>query len=165
MTAMSLNANEVLGIAVQAEEKARAYYRAAASEVQDASLKEFFERLRDMEDEHVHTFSDMREALSDAQREVQPYDPGNEMLHYLSGMESVHAWEGQLPDRAQKPASADAADVLRAALKAEKEMVFFYTLVKDFVPADKGRDAVQKVLKEEAEHAAILHRRLSELSA
>ena len=165
MPVMSYCAEEVLQRAVEIEKRARDFYKRAHDEADDGQSKACFAALSREEADHASTFAQMREALSREEREVQPYDPGNEMLHYLSGMEEAHAWEGQLGASSEQGAAHTLAERLQAAIRAEKETVLFYVFLKDFVPPDKGREAVEQVIREESRHAAVLKKRLDGLDA
>lgn len=156
MNVMSYSAAEILAVAIEIENNASAYYTDASQKTREQELMPVFKRLSAMEKDHAVTFSRMRDGLSETERAVQPYDPGNEMLYYLEGMEGLHGWEGKAGPNARLSGDESAEEILTIALNAEQETVFFYNFLKDYVPHHEGRHTVDRVIAEEMRHVATI---------
>ncbi|MBD3346645.1 MAG: hypothetical protein GF401_16440 [Chitinivibrionales bacterium] len=160
MPVMTFSADDVLGRAIEVENKACAFYRSAAENVENEEMQGLFGYLSDMEKEHSRIFRELREGLSEDEKKVQPLDPGNEMFYYLEGMQDLHAWESKIAERFGIKTPENAKDILQIALNAEKETVYFYTFLKDYVPEGQGRTKVETIIREEMRHAGILQKNL-----
>jgi rubrerythrin len=165
MNVLSYSADEILKIAISIEQNASIFYQDAARfSNQNNALKDLFLNLGAMEREHAKTFGRMRQELSDNERTVQQYDPGNEMVFYLQGMAGLHGWEGKNGPNARLAGSEKPQDVLSIAVQAEKETIYLYNFLRDFVPPRKGKDDVDRIIKEEMHHVALLNRELSKIA-
>ncbi len=155
MAVMSFCAEEIIDRAIEIETKANEFYREAAGSAEESTLQSFFEALSVMEGEHARTFREIKEHLSEKEREVEINDPGSEMLFYLDGLKEIQAWEARSVNGDNRNAGST-AEIIRAALRAEKETVLFYTFLYDYVPSDRGLDKVVAVIREERGHVAQL---------
>lgn len=161
MNSMSYNADEILAVAIEIEHNAARYYTDAAKFTgSNPALSALFSDLSDMEHGHALTFSAMRDDLSESEKKTQPYDPGNEMLYYLRGMAGLHGWEGKAGPNAGVTGSESEERIITVALDAEKDSVFLYEFLSDYIPPSRGRAAVGRIIKEEMRHVAILNHQL-----
>jgi rubrerythrin len=83
------------------------------------------------------------------------------MLFYLRGMAGLHGWEGKAGPNAKLTGTEKPDEVITIAVAAEKDTVFFYGFLKDFVPEAKGRGAIERILREEMKHVALLYHELT----
>ncbi|NLG16199.1 MAG: ferritin family protein [Fibrobacter sp.] len=161
MEVFSYNADEILQTAVSIEKNASEYYReASVASAGFEKQRNLFLYLCRMENEHAQTFSQLREGLSQVEKGFRVYDPGNEMLFYLESMTGLHGWEGKAGPAAKLTGKESVREVLITAIAAEKDTIILYNFLKDYVPEEKGRSIVERVLKEEMMHVAILNREL-----
>lgn len=161
MQTLSYNSGEILQTAIQIENNASRYYRRAHELAHlQGEHKDLFLYLSRMEEEHAVTFKEMYESLSQQEREHHVYDPGNEMLYYLEGMAGLSGWEGKAGPNANLTGHESYRDVLTIAINAERDTINFYNYLIDFVPQQKGRSNVERIIKEEMRHVAILNREL-----
>ena len=159
----SYSTHEIMAIAETFEKKASEFYAKAAEMADDSAVKEMLLGLGKMEKGHAEVFAAMKEGLSDAERRVQMQDPGNEMLYYLQGTAQMHGWEGKRDSKTQLTGKESMEEILTIAIGAEKEAVFLYTGLKDFVPAGSGKDKVDQIIREEMKHVGVLTRQLRSL--
>jgi rubrerythrin len=164
MAVFVLNAEEVLNRAIEIETKAKTFYRQAADNSENDHLRSVFEQLYGMEDGHVRTFQDLKTSLTEEERGTEALDPGGEMHFYLDQLKEIHAWEAN-PVKVATSKGESMRLVLQAALEAEKETVFFYTFLYDFVPKEKGLDKVVAIIREERRHVALLQNILSKMDS
>ena len=160
---VSYSTGEILGVAETVEKNAARFYAKAAEKADDAEVKELLLKLNKMEETHVQVFADMRKELTDKDLQVETSDPGNEMLFYLQGTAEIHGWEGKRDPNTLLTGQESMAEILNIAVNAEKEAVFLYTSFRDFVPEDRGRDKVERMIREEMKHVAILTQQLRAL--
>ncbi len=163
MNIMRFSPDEILGVAIEIEVNARTYYSDAAKQTDRAELADTFVRLSKMEDAHARLFTEMREGLSSEGRTAQTHDPGNEMLYYLRQMRGLHGWEGKAGPNKSLTGQESNEDILSTALDAERETVFFYTFLKDYVPRPRGTEVVDQIIREEMGHVATINRYLNEV--
>lgn len=89
---------------------------------------------------------------------------GNET--YDAEMQYLHAWaDGHVFDLQSDPvdklsSKTSLEEILRIAIGMEKESIVFYLGFKEAVPAQKDRDQIDKILREEMKHIAVLSTRL-----
>ncbi|MBD3238998.1 MAG: hypothetical protein GF331_00325 [Chitinivibrionales bacterium] len=162
MAVLSYSADEIVKTAVQIEHSAARFYRQAAENAGDGYGR-LFKSLCKMENDHARIFTEMESAMSQQERGTQRYDPGNEMLYYLENMAGVHAWEGKAGPEKLLTGDETPQEVINIALRAEKEGIYFYTFLKDFVPASQGKGKVDQIIHEEMRHVAALNKYLAEL--
>lgn len=155
MAVMTYSAVEIIDRAIAVEKKAMHFYRETADQIADEHMRSVFQMLAGMEEDHVTTFSNMREQLSGNETAIEEQDPGAEMHFYLRMFEEMQAWEAH-PVTVSGEEESKTADIVRAALQAEKETIIFYTFLYDFVTGDRGRDKVMDVIREERGHVMIL---------
>ena len=89
------SADEIFEMAEEIERNGGKFYRKAAEGAADNDIRRYLLDMAAMEDGHLHTFAEMREHLSDAEREVVTFDPENEAALYLDAMADSHGTEGK----------------------------------------------------------------------
>lgn len=160
---ITFSADELLGIAGQIERNGVAFYAAAARAVSAPEVVHLLNELSRWEQSHLETFSEMRNALSEAERATDTYDPDNELAYYLQATaDSVVFLAGQ-PPLAALGEHPSLDTILQTALAREKDSIVFYTGMRDYVPPRLGRERVEGIIQEEMGHVAMLHRQLAEL--
>lgn len=154
------NADEVFEMAEQIERNGVRFYREAAENISDASVRPLFLDLAAMEVEHEKIFASMRADLPDEEREPTVFDPEGEAALYLRALADLQVFgkEGEedftLP--VDLPEQEKIKKILQAASGLEKESIVFYLGIKEFVPAKAGKDKIEKIIKEEMGHIRLL---------
>jgi rubrerythrin len=157
------NADEILGIAEDIERNAESFYENAANLVADREAAKILHDLSSWEKRHEEVFAAMRQGLSEQERESTAYDPYDELALYIKAVADgkiFNIYEDALKLLGAKP-SLD--KICELALAREKESVVFYTAMKELVPPKLGKDAVEKVIREELGHIAILNQGLTSI--
>ena len=160
---ITFNAFEIFEIAEQIERNGVKFYRKAAEGNCDQEIRQMLLELADMEAEHEETFANMRKRISYKERELITFDPENEMALYLQAMASGHVFDLKKDPSQQLTGKETVEDILKMAIEAEKDSIVFYLGLKDFVPAEAGRDKVEEIIKEEQGHIALLSEKLAGL--
>jgi len=164
MNGMNLRftADEVLAIAEQIERNGAAFYRAAAGLVRSPAARRLLEELSAWETEHEKTFAAMRRELSDQEREPITFDPDDELALYLEAFASGKVFNPRADPIEELGEAPTVARVLSSALAREKDSIVFYTGMKQMVPARLGHDKVERIIREEVGHVALLTLRLGD---
>lgn len=160
---ITFNAFEIFEMAEQIERNGVKFYRKAARNVSDRDIKQMLLELADMEAEHEQTFTAMRRQISHKQRELITFDPENEVALYLQAMAGGHVFDLN-KDLSELLTGKDTIeDILKMAIEAEKDSIVFYLGLKDFVPAQAGKEKVEDIITEEQSHIVILSQKLKAL--
>jgi rubrerythrin len=161
---ISFTADEVLAIAEQIERNAVAFYHAAAGLVRAAAASQLLDELSAWEGQHEQVFAAMRRDLSDQEREPITFDPDNELGLYLEAFASGKVFDPKADPISDLGEGPTLSHILDIALAREKDSIVFYTGMKEMVPPRLGRDKIDRILKEELAHVALLTLRLGALT-
>lgn len=149
-----IGANEVLEFAEQMERNAARFYRKAAGLCEDRILVKLFVDLARWERQHARAFADMRNQLTESNREPARYaidideSPAQSPLPLTFGDDEFPS--GRLVDGATK------AEVLRAAIRREKDSIAYYTGLREFVLGHHNIQVIKAIIREERRHVRIL---------
>jgi rubrerythrin len=154
--AFNFNADEVLQMAEQIERNGARFYRRAAEacDADEAPRAKFLE-LAEMEDGHERTFAQMREGLRAEESQSATFDPQGETADYLAAMADANVF-GPGTDPVDLVCGKSTEELLEIAIGLEKESIVFYLGLRDLVPEKLGKDKVERILKEEMSHVALL---------
>lgn len=159
---MTLNAFESFEIAEQIERNGTKFYRKAAEIFDDPHIHKMFIRLADWETGHEEIFAGMRKQLSEQGRELRTFRPEDELpdVKAMAGL----AVFGIKPDPSDELTGGESrADVLKQAIKKEKDSIVFYKGLKEFISARAGKDKIDDIIEEEFKHIRILNQSLEQL--
>ncbi len=152
------NADEVFEMAEEIERNGSKFYRKAASKF--PALRKLLLDLAVMEDQHEKIFAALRTELSGEETESPVFDPDGEAQMYLRVMADGHVFNLRA-DPAEKLAHVETAeDLLKMAMGVERDSIAFYVGLRESVSRSAGRDKVERIIKEEMKHIAILNERL-----
>ena len=152
--AFDFNAAEIFEMAEQMERNGAKFYSEAAQNISDGKNRELLQRLADMEVEHEKTFREMRNSLTDQDRQNSVFDPEGETIQYLKALVDTRVFFKKEID------TTSMRDILKEALLAEKDAIVFYLGIKEMVPEKYGKDKLDKIIKEEMGHIKILSKEL-----
>ena len=136
--AMPFNADEVFEMAEQIERNGAKFYRTAAEKFPD--LKSVLIDLASMEDEHLKTFAVMHAELAGRELETPVYDPDGEVQMYLRVMADGRVFDVRTDPAQQLAEKKTPEDVLKTAMRAERDSIAFYVGLKASVPQKAGKD-------------------------
>jgi rubrerythrin len=151
------SADEIFDMAEQIERNGAKFYRDAAENVSDSETTDFLLMIAKMEDNHLRTFSNMREELSGKETESPTFDPNNEAALYLRSLADSKIFFKKDID------TSSLEEVFKAAIVAEKDSITFYLGMKDLVPGHLGKEKLDEIIKEEMRHIRILNDKLIDL--
>jgi len=158
---VTFNAFEVFEIAEQIERNGTNFYIRAAELFDDPQIRQMFLRLAEWEKEHEQTFAQMKQQLSERDRQENTAEPDNFLPdpRVMAGMAVFGIRSNpaeELRGRLEK------TDIIRWAAEKEKDSIVFYQGLKEFVPTGADKDIIDDIIKEEMEHIVILDQSLKQ---
>jgi rubrerythrin len=159
--AIKFSADEILEMAERMERNGARFYRRAAECNAAASAREMLLALAAMEDDHEAAFGDMRDQLSNEERQPTAFDPDDEEGMYLSAMTDVHVFDTKTDACDLLTGSESLEQILHTAIGMEKDSVVFYLGLKPLVPARLGLAWVEHIIAEEMRHLSDLSKQLA----
>lgn len=135
------NAKEILEMAEQIERNGNAFYRKAAEDVEGDDIKQFLIELADMEVSHEKLFQEMKEQLTDKEKEDVVFDPNDDTAQYIQALADSRVFYEKDID------TSSVVEVLKEAIVAEKDSIVFYLGMKDMVPTEKGKARIEEVIR------------------
>jgi rubrerythrin len=141
------NILEAIDIAMEAESKARDFYRSAAEKVSNERGKNLLKQLADFEKNHFDRLSELKKSLQGESGFIK-YS-GTAFEHFSAG--SVSEVSGKLEEN-----KSDVLDILGIAIDAEDKAYHRYLEMARNIDDPKGRDMFHQFAEEEKAHRRIL---------
>ncbi len=154
---LTFNAEEILEMAVQIERNGIKFYKKAAGIVSGEKTKRFLLDLADMEVKHEQLFTEMKNQLTEREKESAVYDPDDQGMLYLYATADGHVFNPKADINQHIIGGETVEQVFNKAIQAEKDSIVFYLGLREFVPQKAGKEKVEKVIKEEQSHIVILN--------
>jgi len=155
------NADEAFEMAEKIEKNGAAFYRKAAEKAKNVTTKNLFEELARWELGHREIFATMRSELAAGQTEPLVFDPESETGMYLKAMADGHVFDTSVDVSKFFTGRETMKDVIRTALKMERDSIIFYLGLKDVVATKQGKDKIGDIIREEMRHVAFLNKELA----
>ncbi|MHC4778630.1 MAG: ferritin-like domain-containing protein [Planctomycetota bacterium] len=151
------NADEILEMAVTIEKNGAAFYRRAAEKAQDPEARTFFNGLVAMEEEHGTRFREFRDRWKVADNRQALFDPDMDASKILKAWADGFIFD--IRDESVSPVdgSESIEEILRTAVKAEKDSTVFYLGLREAVKNAEDRAMIDKIIGEEMAHLAELN--------
>jgi rubrerythrin len=156
---------EAIEVALMMEEEGIRFYTLAEQKAGDPEMKNLFASLRDREHQHIETFrrlySDLAARESDPDAELWLLVPEVSSYFRASVDSTVFPTKGSADTAIA--GLRDVTDILRFALRLEKESILFYHELLASSPWPEAKALVEKVLAEERRHVVFIHEKLARL--
>lgn len=157
---MEYSISEIFDIAIKIEKNGAKFYEAAAIICPEhAGYLQFLAR---QEREHLERFSRMRSDLK-----IQYHDEKNDFEDlddqaslYLSTIADGLAFKNRESPRDELKGGESAKEILEIALEHEKETMLLYVSLRKYLPKQRDKDALDKIIEEETDHIVDLYKRL-----
>jgi len=157
----TFDAFEVFEIAEQIERNGARFYRKAAQLFDAPAIRNMFLELVNWETKHQEVFRDMKKQLSDKNSEL-PTAGAQDAMFTPKAMAGLAVF-GIKPDPADELTGRESiVDVLKKAVKKEKDSIVYYTGLREFVSPQQGKDKIDDIIKEELRHIRILSQSLEQ---
>ncbi|MHC4265197.1 MAG: ferritin-like domain-containing protein [Planctomycetota bacterium] len=151
---------EIFQIAEQVERNGAEVYREAAKKTDDEMLSAMFNRLSEWEKQHEHSFAEMKKRLCDELCDKRRFDPRQYMSGNPQALASLASFALNKDTSGILAKSKDKTEVLKQAIKIEKEAIVFFEGLKDFARDLLTKDQIGMIIKEEERHVSILEQSL-----
>ena len=154
---MTLNASEIFYIAEQIEQNGARFYRRAAEIFDDPEICKILLELADWEIKHKEFFAEMKKQLSESNPDIQP-SVSEQILPEAKVMAGLAVF-GIRPNPGDELSGRESeTEMLKRAIEKEKDSIVFYTGLKDFTPAEIGKEKIDEIIREELRHIRILNK-------
>lgn len=158
---VTFNAFEVFEIAEQIERNGINFYIRAAELFDDPNTSEMFLRLAEWEKEHERLFARMKQQLSEQSRQASTSEP-DDLLPDPRVMAGLAVFGIRSDPAEELRGRQDKTDIIRRAVEKEKNSIVFYHGLKEFIPAEAGKEKIDDIIKEEMRHIVILDQSLKQ---
>lgn len=157
------NAWEIFEVAEEIERNGAEFYRRAADSIKNPDTRSRLLELAEWEARHESSFADIKNGLSEQERQHTVWDPENKDALYLQAMADGHVFNLKTDPFEELGDKENTEDILKAAIALEKEAMTYFLGLKALVPVRMGKDIVDTIIKEEMGHIGILNQELTAL--
>jgi len=165
MTMQNFSVLEAVEVAVRMEEEGIRFYDLAEQRAGDPEMKKLFALLREKEHQHVESFrrlySTVAAAGSDPDAELWLLD--GDVSAYFRAFVADSVFPGKGAADAAVAGLQGTADILRFALRIEKDSILFYHELLSHAPWPEARELLGSVIAEERRHVMFIHEKLRSL--
>jgi rubrerythrin len=160
---VTINAFQAFEIAERIERNGARFYRRAAEICEDPGVCKLLLELAAWEHEHEKIFITMREQILGPHNTSTSFRP-EETLPDPRVMAGLAVFGIRAEPTEELDGQETQTDILQGAVEKEKDSIFFYNGLKDFLsdPADGGQ--IDRIITEEMQHVRILHESLKGLT-
>ncbi len=156
---------EAVEVALMMEEEGIRFYTLAEQKTGDPELKRLFVLLRDREHQHIETFrslyGDLSARASDPDAELWLLD--TEVSSYFRASVDSTVFPTKGSAETVIAGLRGATDILRCALRLEKDSILFYHELLAGAPWPEAKALIEKVIAEERRHVVFIHEKLASL--
>lgn len=160
MTQSTFRAGEVLEMAVQIERQGVKFYETSLKTELPEKIKQVFQFLLDQEHQHIQTFQEMRQDLSDHEL---PESYAGETESYMQSFVKDEVFKSPNEVAEKATGITDAFEAIEYGLKIENRSIDFYQNIKGVVPKSE-REAIDGVIFQEEGHKKRLESLRKEMS-
>ena len=153
--AITFSGSELINIAVGIERRGIAFYDTMAKSTENATTRDVFKYLADMERMHIHIFQGM---LGEVDKYQHQESYTEEYAAYLQALvDNAVFTDDSITSEWATQVGSD-IEAMELAIGAEKDSILFYSEMKELMP-QRTQLTVDKIIAEEKSHL----RQLSEL--
>jgi len=152
---ISFSGSELINIAIGIERRGIAFYDIMTRSTGNATARDVFQYLADIERQHIQIFQGM---LAEADKYQIPETYAGEHAAYLQALVNSAVFTDDMVTSEMATKAGSDIEALELAISAEKDSILFYYEMKDIMP-QRAQPTVNKIIAEEKSHL----RQLSEL--
>ena len=162
---VDLNAYEIFEIAERLERNGAMFYRKAAEYYfENAELRMLLLDIAETEDEHEKVFAKMRRQLTSESRRVVAFDTLEDMDEYIKTLADRSVFDVEMKPEDVLTGNESAADIVKLAIKSEKDAIVYYVGLKNLIYSHATRDRIEEIISEEMDHIGRLRKQLTALN-
>jgi len=152
---ISFSGSELINVAIGIEGRGVAFYDIMVRSTQNATARDVFQYLADMERQHMQVFQGM---LGEADKYQMQETQAGEYTAYLQALVDSAIFTDDMATSEMVTQANSDIEAMELAIGAEKDSILFYYEMRDIMP-QRARPTVTKIIAEEKSHL----RQLSEL--
>ena len=156
------DADEIFSVAVKIEENGERFYRRAAEMLLDPDVSRLLITLAEKEVEHKAIFSKLRKTQLESGEKIA-VDPDTENEAYLKAWADGHVFNIANDPLDMLTGDESVEKILQIGIGAEKDSIVFYLGMKDAVYGDRDKAVLDRIIKEEMGHYAMLSLQLDKV--
>jgi len=149
---ISFSGTELINIAIGIERRGIAFYDIMTKSTDSGEARELFQRLANMEREHMQTFEGM---LGEADKYQPTESYAGEYVAYLQALIDSAVFTDDLVTSELATQADSDVEAMELAINAEKDSILFYYEMSEIMPR-KAQPTVNKIVTEEKSHLAEL---------
>ncbi|MBD3420448.1 MAG: rubrerythrin [Chitinivibrionales bacterium] len=162
--ALAYNAHEIYQIGIGIEENGKKFYDTACLLSDDEDAQKLFSELAAWENTHITLFTELQNALAEHDGKTELFDPDQETLKYLKAAADSHVFVQSIDVEKLVRDCDNPIDILKLALRFEKDSVVVYSTMKDIVPETMGKSRIDRLIREEIMHVSFITDKVKTLS-
>ncbi|MHC4754780.1 MAG: hypothetical protein ACYTBP_06515 [Planctomycetota bacterium] len=159
----TFNAWEIFETAEEIERNGAKFYHKAAEYFRDSDTRNTLLELADWEARHEESFASIKNGLSGPERQLTVPDPDHEDALYLRAMADDHVFDTKTDPSKQLSGKESQQEILKMAIRLAKDAIAYFLGLKTLVPARRGKEKVEVIIKEEMNYIGILNKELAAL--
>jgi rubrerythrin len=145
---ISFSVSELINIAIGIERRGITFYDIMAKSTDDEMAREVFQRLTDMERDHIEIFQNM---LDEADKYQTAEPATEEYAAYLQALvDNAVFTDDMITSEMATQADSD-IEALELGISAEKDSILFYYEMKDIMP-QRALSMINRIIAEEKSH-------------
>ena len=152
---ITLSGSELINIAIGIERRGVVFYDVMTKSTENATARDVFRYLADMERQHIQIFQGM---LKEADKYQVPESYAGEYATYLQALVDSAVFTDDFVTSETATRLSSDAEALELSISAEKDSILFYYEMRDIMP-QRAQPTVNKIITEEKSHL----KQLSEL--
>ena len=159
---ITFNSFELIAMAERIEEDGHSFYRKAAELFDNPHIQDLLVKLAKWENKHKTRFATLREQTPNLDNQESNIDSDDDLSLYLQAMEGLDVFTDKEDTMDQLTGNERMKEVLRIALRKEKDSVIYFVALKAFVPTETGKKKIDDIIMENLRHIAILNKSIKE---
>ena len=128
------NVWEIFEVAEKIERNGAKFYRKAAKSIKNPDTRCRLLELAEWEAQHEASFADIKNGLSERERQHTVWDPENKDALYLQAMADGHVFDLKTDPCEKLSDKENPEDILKVAIALEKEAMVYFLGLKALVP-------------------------------
>lgn len=165
MSMKNFSVLEAVEVALTMEEEGIRFYTLAEQKTGEPEMKKLFAFLREKEHQHIETFrrlyGDLAAREGDPDAELWLLD--TEVSSYFRAYVDSAVFPTKGSAETAIAALHGVAEILRFALRLEKDSILFYHELLSHAPWPEARVLLERVIAEERRHVGFIHEKLTGL--
>ena len=159
---ITFNSSELIEMAERIEEDGHNFYHKAAELFDNPHIQDLLVKLARWENKHKTRFASLREQIQGIDQQDSNLESDDDLSLYLQAMEGLDVFTAKEDSMDELTGNERMKEVLKIALRKEKDSIIYFLALKAFVPTEIGKKKINDIIEEELRHIAILNKSIKE---